>query len=82
MGPADPLSSRGQALVASLKTVPETRLRLIELAWELADAEGNLDELRAVPRMQEIREACQEAENYAKATRKLARSLNECLRAP
>jgi hypothetical protein len=75
------VSSTGQALVSSLKTVPETRLRLTELAWEMADADGNLDELRAVPRMQEIRDACQEAENYAEGTRKMLMRLNECLRA-
>lgn len=67
-------------LVASLKTVPEARLHIIELAWELADAEGYLDELRAVPRMGEIRDACQEAEAYSAATKKLAESLRECLR--
>jgi uncharacterized tellurite resistance protein B-like protein len=76
------VSSTGQALVASLKTVPETRLRIIELAWELATADGTLDESKAVPRMGEIRDACQEAEDYGAATKKLARNLSECLRGP
>jgi hypothetical protein len=76
------VSSTGQALVASLKSVPETSLRLIELAWDLADADGNLEEFRAVPQIQEIREACQEAENYAEATRKMLIRLSECRRAP
>ena len=30
-------------LVAILKTVPEARLRLFELAWELAGPDGALD---------------------------------------
>ena len=69
-------------LVNILKTVPEYRLRIIELAWELVDADGDLDENLAVLRMQEIREACQEAEDYGSATRQMVWSLNECLRNP
>ena len=69
-------------LVNILKTVPEYRLRIIELAWELVDADGHLDENLAVLRMQEIREACQEAEHYADSTREMAHSLKECLRNP
>ena len=69
-------------LVAILKTVPEARLRIIELAWELAAPDGTLDEMKAAPRMGEIRDACQEAEDYGAATKKLARNLSECLRAP
>lgn len=66
-------------LVASLKTVPETRLRIIELAWELAASDGGLDETKAVPRMGEIRNACQEAGDYGAATKKLVGSLRTCL---
>jgi uncharacterized tellurite resistance protein B-like protein len=69
-------------LVASLKTVPETRLRIVELAWELAAPDGTLDELKAVPRMAEVRDACQEAEDYGEATKKLVRNLSECLSGP
>ena len=80
MIPADPRPSPVQALVASPKTVPEARLRIIQLAWELAAPNGTLDELKAVPRMGEVREACQEADGYAAATKKLAEHLRECLR--
>mgnify|MGYP001571788240 CR=1 FL=1 len=69
-------------LVARLKTVPETRLRIIELAWELAAPDGTLDELKAVPRMAEVRDACQQAEDYGEATKKLVRNMSECLRGP
>ena len=70
-------------LVASLKTVPEARLRIIELVWELVlPGKDTLDELKAVHRMGEIRDACQEAEDYGAATKKLAGSLRECLRDP
>jgi fructoselysine-6-P-deglycase FrlB-like protein len=67
-------------LVASLKTVPEAHLRIIGLVWELTAPNGALDELKAVLRMGEIRDACQEAEDYAAATKKLAEHLRECLR--
>ena len=67
-------------LVVSLRTVPEARLRITELAWEMAAPDGTLDETKAVPRMAEIRDACQQAEDYANATKKLAESLRECLR--
>ena len=69
-------------LVAILKTVPEARLRVIQLAWELAGPDGALDEAKAVPRMGEIRDACQEVADYAEATKKLAGNLKACLRDP
>ena len=67
-------------LVAILKTVPEARLRLFDLAWELSDPSGQLDEAKAIPRMAEIRDACQQAEDYANATKKLTEALRACLR--
>ena len=67
-------------LVAMLKTAPEARLRLFQLAWELSDSSGQLDEAKAIPRMGEVRDACQEAEDYASATKKLTGNLRECLR--
>ena len=69
-------------MVAILKTVPEARLRIVELAWELAAPDGTLDELKAVPRMAEVRDACQQAEDYGEATKKLVRNMSECLRGP
>ena len=66
-------------LAAILRTVPEARLAIIDLAWELADDEGQLDETAAIPRMDEIRDACQEAHDYGEATKQLARSLRQCL---
>ena len=67
-------------LVAILKTVPEARLRLFDLAWELAGPDGALDENKAIPRMGEVRDACQQAGDYANATKKLTGNLRECLR--
>jgi hypothetical protein len=69
-------------LAAILRTVPETRLRIIELAWELADDEGRLDDLRAAARMGEVRDACAEAEHYGAATKRLAANLSRCLAHP
>ena len=67
-------------LAAILRTVPDARLRLFELAWELSDSGGQLDEAKAVVQMAEIRDACQQAGDYANATKKLAGNLKECLR--
>lgn len=67
-------------LVASLRGLPETRLALPALARELVNAQGELDEERAVERMDEIRNACAQASDYADCTKRLRGSLQECLR--
>jgi hypothetical protein len=67
-------------LVASLRTVPEIRLAIFQLARELVNADGELDEDLAISRMAEIRLACQEAQDYKEAVQRLHRSLQECLR--
>ena len=82
MTPTDPRLTPGQALVARVRTVPEARLRIVQLAWELAAPDGTLDEAKAIPRMGEIRDACQQAEDYGEGTKKLAGNLKACLRDP
>jgi len=56
-------------LIRALKEVPETRLRLIDLAWELASQDGSIDFDKATFYGKEIEEAINEAQGYAQATR-------------
>jgi len=62
-----------------LREVPEVRLRLIELAWELYQG-GELDEEKAIFLRKEIEEAVTEAEGYAKETREAVWLLKEIIR--
>ena len=64
-----------QALTDLLKSVPEKRLRLVELAWEVLDPEGNLDPMKASVRIAEIKAAISEAEHYSKTTAAMAAAL-------
>ena len=52
-------------LVRILRTVPEKKLKIIELAWELVDVEGEgLDLDKCIQRTAEIRLADQESQAY------------------
>jgi hypothetical protein len=62
-------------LVVLLKQVPEKRLRLVELAWEVLDSEGNLDPQKTIVMMAEIKTAVSEAEHYAKTTAAMTAAL-------
>lgn len=62
-------------LVSALKTVPEFRLRLIELVWEVTGEDGSPNLERLTFRSQELTEAVAEAKAYAQATREAI----ECL---
>lgn len=64
-----------QALTDLLRSVPEKRLRLVELAWEVLDTEGNLDPQKAVVMMAEIRTSIAEAEHYARTTAAMTAAL-------
>ena len=66
---------QAEALTDLLKSVPEKRLRLVELAWEVLDPEGNLDPQKAVVMMAEIKAAISEAEHYSKTTAAMAAAL-------
>ena len=67
-------------LVRTLQTVPAKRLRLVELAWELAKDDGELDEETAAMRADEVAVALQEASAYVQATRRALRWLTELAR--
>ena len=68
---------RADVLIRVLRTVPEKRLRLVELARELADDEGELDLEKAAAHLDEVHLATQEASVYAQATGRVLRWLNE-----
>ena len=58
-------------LVKALRTVPEKKLRLVELAWELVDPEGQPDLDKAAERLDEVNAACSEVNAYTNATQRL-----------
>jgi len=58
-----------QDLVRILKEVPECRLRLIDLAWEVTGSDGSPDPEKLAFRHKELVEALKEAEAYEKATK-------------
>ncbi len=60
-----------QGLIRVLLTVPEKRLRLIELAGELVGEDGQVDPVKAGFLDQEISQAIDEAEAYSQATRRV-----------
>ena len=60
-----------QDIARALKTVPDARLRLVELAWECVDPDGCLDMEMAARRMKEIEDAADEAHAYTSATERV-----------
>ena len=55
-------------VIQALEDVPEKRLKLIDLAWELLDEEGKIDYKKVVDRLPDINLAVAEADAYAGAT--------------
>lgn len=48
-----------------LKDVPEIKLNIIPLTWELIDEDGHIDAQKSSFRVMEVADALQEAEAYA-----------------
>jgi len=67
-------------LTNALKAVPEFRLRLIELAWQVTGDDGSLDLKGLAFRGKELEEAVAEAKAYAQATREAVQCLIEMVR--
>jgi len=63
-------------LVRVLEGLPETRLRLIALAWEVVNDEGAIDPDKVALHYKEISEAVDEAQAYSQATEKAVLCLN------
>jgi len=57
-------------LIEALKQLPGVRLRLIDLAWEVAQDDGSIDVEQLLFKGKELEEATCEAKAYAYATRK------------
>ncbi len=62
-------------IVAVLRHVPETRLRVLELAAELLDDNGELDLDAAAIRQPEINLAVAEVEAYTRSTRQAVEAI-------
>ncbi|MDP2950638.1 MAG: hypothetical protein Q8P22_14035 [Chloroflexota bacterium] len=62
---------RPSDLVRALRTVPEKKLRMVELAWELVRPDGSPDVDKAAERVDEVEAAVQEVNIYTQATQRL-----------
>ena len=66
-----------ELIIRALRQVPERRLRLIELAWELANKDGTFDYEKTAFLSRELQEAIDEARGYAQATREAVWALKQ-----
>ena len=66
-------------LIRALEMVPEKRLRLLELAWEVIDEDGELDPDQVVRLAAELEEAFQEARAYTHETEVVRWSLRRLM---
>ena len=64
-----------QDLIEVLKTVPEKRLKLVELSWQVVKEDGGLDQNKLASLAQELELAIEEAQGYSAATEKALWSL-------
>jgi len=67
-------------LIRILKGVPETRLRIIDLAWNVTDDDGAIDPDKVAFHYKEIKEATDEAQAYSEATKEAVECLRELVR--
>lgn len=66
-----------EGIIKALKQVPETRLRIIKLAWKVIGKDGSPDVNKMLLYIKELNEAVSEAEAYSSATREAVRYLKE-----
>jgi hypothetical protein len=67
-------------IIEILKGVPEVKLKIIPLTWELLDENGRIDIRKASYNSQEVDAALGEAENYAQQTERAVSYLKNLLR--
>jgi len=67
-------------IVEILKSVPEVKLKIIPLTWELLDENGHIDIKKASYNSKEVDAALEEAENYARTTESAVSHLKNLLR--
>ena len=58
-----------------LEKVPEKRLRIVDLAWQVLDSQGQLDFSKVVAKQREVNLALAEAGAYCKATERAVAAL-------
>jgi len=63
-----------------LKSVPEVKLKIIPLTWELLDEKGRIDIKKASYNTKEVDAALEEAESYAQKTESAVSHLKNLLR--
>jgi len=63
-----------------LKSVPEVKLKIIPLTWELLDEKGRIDIKKASYNSNEVDAALEEAESYAQHTESAVSHLKNLLR--
>jgi len=68
-----------ERLLEILCRLPAVRLELIDLVWKLVDDSGQLDETKVAFHYIEVEQAAAQAEEQAKATGELVRSLENLL---
>jgi len=61
--------------IDALKKVPETKLAIIALAWQIVKPDGTLDENQVVFYHTEVMQAVKESQSYASDTKKAVESL-------
>jgi len=69
-------------LARLLESVPEKRLRLVEMAWECADGAGRLDQARLLPLAAEVETAVDEVRAYSRETGRVKWALQRLIEAP
>ncbi len=67
-------------IVDILKSVPEVKLNIIPLTWELLDENGHIDIKKASYNTKEVDAALEEAENYAQSTESAVSRLKNLLK--
>ena len=67
-------------MIQALRQVPETRLRIIELAWKVVREDGTLDPAIMAFYSKELTEAFAEARGYISATEEVVRCLKKIAR--
>jgi len=63
-----------------LKSIPEVKLKIISLTWELLDERGHIDIKKASYNTKEVDAALEEAESYARSTESAVSHLKNLLR--
>ena len=69
-----------ERLLEILRELPTVRMELIDLAWELIDDNGRLDETKVAFHFTEVERASAQAQEQARTTGELIRSLGNLLR--